>query len=147
MENPSTVIDISPVLEPLIQIVGIALAAGVALLMKKLWNLLGVKEDAEVRVYVKDAMQSAIARAVEEGGKFAAGHRTLDIKSRAVAAGAQYMVDHVPDGLQKLGLTDKKGVVTEKLKDVVEAQIARLDQKPGGIMPVTIMTPEGEPKP
>jgi hypothetical protein len=82
---------------------------------------LHLSNEAELRNALQVAATNGAAYAVSQVGALgAAGKLTVDVKGKAIAVAAQYVLGHVPDAAQKLG-ADQAAI--ERL---VEAKLTQL---------------------
>ena len=112
--DPNHVIDFSPILNQLIELVGLLLVGVATWAVKKVADYFGLKQD--------DAARALIASAVNNGVKFAEGKLNTEVSkldpritvnSAFVAEAANYVVGHVPDALTRLGVTEQQ--LSEKI--------------------------------
>ena len=102
-------IDLAPLIEPLLMILGTTLS------VVGLWALrwLGAKNkvlaDAEVRNYLQTALLQGLGFGVERTRDFVAQRSTVAVRSAIVAEAAQYVIGQVPDALRRFKI-DEAGV-------------------------------------
>lgn len=125
MNTTSTVVDLTPVLNTIIQAVGIlvgALAVPLALFcvnwVRHRMNLAQLELDAELRAKLDAGAQKVI------GGAFAKvelkpGQAVLDVKNEVVAKATQALADNFGDTIKALGSKD----VAAKAAEVVENRL------------------------
>lgn len=61
--------------------------------------------DAEIRVYLEQALERGVAYGAGKAAALAAGRARIEVRNAAVAEGAQYVVNAVPDALRHFGIT------------------------------------------
>jgi hypothetical protein len=114
-------IDLTPLANLGIQIlVPVVLAVGgVAIGRLARWFHLG--SEAQLRDALQLAATNGAAFAMSQVGAIgAAGGLSVAVKSRVIAAGAGYVLAHVPDAAKKLGASQ------ETIERLVEAKLAQL---------------------
>lgn len=132
-------VDFSPITDPLIQLLGVVVTGVATAALYRLWAWMGLKQDDSVRAYVQQAGASAGAIAVHAAQNASDKFATkVDVHTAAIEIGANYLIQNVPDGLQAMGLTDTKGVPTDKTRLFVAAQMAKVLATPAASSPVTI---------
>lgn len=123
----NTFIDLSPLFNQAIQIIGIfaSLAAapmlwwGVQIVQNK-FHLSGLQVDASMRATIDQGLQKAIGAGVALAqNKFAgATVRPIDVKNEVVASAINYAIKHIPDALAHFGLNDE-----DKIKAMIESRL------------------------
>lgn len=113
----TTVIDISPLLNSLIELAGVALLTVATWAAHKYGKKLGIEQDSKVREYLDDAIAKGIAfgeaKLKEQAGKI----DEIDIKNAKIAEAANYVTKGVPDALKRFKIDD------ERLKQLIIARL------------------------
>jgi len=73
--------------------------------------------DAEIRGYLETALERGVAYGAAKAAEMAAGRARLQVRAAAVAEGAQYVIDAVPDALRHFGVTPAR------LEAMIEARL------------------------
>ena len=122
MDTASTTVNLVPFLDtwifPILSTVLLALAGVLATwLARKFAALLHLQSDDVVRQYLERALDAAaqlgLNKAMAEGQKLGA----VDLHNAAAAHGAQYVIDNVPDALNRLGITP------DQVEDMIRARL------------------------
>lgn len=112
--DPNHVIDFTPILSQLLQLLGLLLVGAATWAAKKACDYFGLKQD--------DSARALIATAVQNGVKYAEGKLSTEVSkldpqvtvsSPIVAEAANYVIGHVPDALTRLGVTQQQ--LSEKI--------------------------------
>jgi mono/diheme cytochrome c family protein len=114
-----TSIDLSPLVQPTVEVLaGIFLAVGIWA-VKKLSTKLGLEADDKIRSYLLTAVENAVAfgktKAVE---KFEHADWTkVEVKDEILAHAASYVMTRVPDAVKQFKLSE------QDIKDMVMAKL------------------------
>lgn len=127
VEPPGTTIDLT---EVGVALVGVAAAAltvlgrvAVRALQRYLEHKAGLELDAETRAYLDRALERAVVWArLHVAEAVRAGAPAVDLRSKVLALSANYVLDAVPDALERFGL-DADG---DRLRHMLEARLAGL---------------------
>lgn len=117
------VVDLTPLVDAVFAAFAAALTAVVAWVGRAATIWFGLKSDSEVRAYVQAALERGVAYGLERARAWAKSQSGINVKNATVELALEYVVQAVPDGLKRLGLTD------EKLKRLIEARLAPLADK------------------
>lgn len=118
--EPANVIDFTPILSQLVQLLGLVLMGLATWAAKKAADYFGLKQD--------DSARALIATAVHNGVKFAEARLNTEVSKLDprvqtghpfVAEAATYVIAHVPDALTRLGVTK------EQLAEKILAQLPK----------------------
>lgn len=112
-----TTVDLAPVITPVIEALFGVVAGLASWAIRHLTAWLKLKQDSEVRAYLKDAVYAGINVARAKAGEALAGKLTVDVKLALAAEVGEYLIDRVPDALARFGLTG------EALRDYVLGRI------------------------
>jgi hypothetical protein len=99
------VIDLSPILTPLIQFVGLILMGLAGWAVKKLADLLHIAKDSALRQTMLDAVDRGISFAQNKATTMAAAGVTIPTNNAVAADAVNYVVSKFPDTLNGLGMT------------------------------------------
>jgi hypothetical protein len=118
----NTAVDLSPLLQVLIDYVAGPLAAVMSALLlailSRYLKKLGLENDEKVRIYLNDALQNGIEFALNKARLSAGGARlTVDLHNETAAVAARYVLDKVPDAIKHFGITP------EKVEELVKARM------------------------
>lgn len=112
--DPAHVIDFTPILQQLIQLLGLVLMGLATWAVKKASDYFGLKQDDSARALIETAVKNGVKYAE---GKLSGEVSKLDpavtVNSPFVAEAANYVIGHVPDALTRLGVTQQQ--LSEKI--------------------------------
>jgi hypothetical protein len=123
MEVDVTSVDLGPLLEVVISLLGVVLSAVGYKAVRWLQQKTGTEalvQDEIVRQYVEKAAAAAVEYGKQRVG---GGVVTVNVRNQIIATGAGYMIKRVPDALARFGL-DEEGV-----REMLEARL-RSDPEP-----------------
>lgn len=118
-DEPSTVLDLSPLLQTIIGLAAAAIGAVGTWAISWLGTKLKLEADSQIRTYLDQALVNGITYARQKLGEKAAGVR-VDAGHPLVAEAAEYVMQYVPDALAQFGITE------QGVRDLVLARLARL---------------------
>jgi len=110
-------IDLSPILTPLIQTIGLILMGLSAWAVKKFADLLHIAKDSALRQTMLDAVDRGISFAQNKATTMAAAGVTIQTGNAVAAEATNYVVSKFPDTLNALGMTP------QHVADVVLAKL------------------------
>lgn len=127
-DEPSTVVDLGPVIDTLVAFAVAALTALASYGVHYLRRKLGIELDDAAR----NALNNALYRGIEYAAGFAGGliPRNIDARNALIAEASNYVIRSTPDALARFGITP------ERLRELIEARL--------GMMPHED-EPDGEP--
>lgn len=117
----TTAVDITPLLEQLLLLLGIVLTAVASWAGKKLSDKLGLEKESEARKYVQEALQTGINFAMKEAKKRAQDIKDPEVENKLVADAANYAITHVPDGLKLLKLDPVRD--RARIEEIIRARL------------------------
>ena len=128
-------IDLSPLLEPVIQLLAAGLMALGSWAVARLIRRLGLQADSEVRTYLDQALRAGVEWAAEKARRVGLDQARIEVRNAMVADAVNYAVAKVPDAL---ALEEGPHTLTARVRDHAgnEAQQAaefRVDLQPPGI--------------
>lgn len=144
MDIQAPVVDLTPITAPIIEIASALIAGILVAVAKKIWDWIGLKNQEKYQATILKAAETAAALAVQKPvdqtlpRTMQGGRVQVEIKNEQIATAAQYMLTTVPGTLKKLKIIDNDGHASEKLKKLVEGQIAKYVQK----LPVVSVEPK-----
>jgi len=115
------VIDLAPLIEPLIMILGTALSVIGLWAIRWLGTKNKVLADTEVRNYLQTALLQGLGLGIERTREFVKERGTVAVRSALVAEAAQYVLAQVPGALRHFKI-DEVGV-----KRMLEARLPLID--------------------
>lgn len=125
--EPTTIVDLQPLLDYGLEIVGVAFAAVAtvftAWIGKKFKDLTGVKLEDEQRKAVQDALAWAVNFGLNKARDRYDGKVKIDAKNEIVAFGAGYLADSVPTTLKRFGIDPNTVEGRQRIMDMVEARL------------------------
>lgn len=137
--DPTTTVDFAPVIEPVLQAVGVLLAAILMWAAKRGADYFKVQLTADHRVVLQDAIDRGVSFGIGKARKQIEGGVRIDVKSEAAAVAANYVLARTPDALEHFGVTRESLVemVMSRLEDR-EEQGKLPPPEPAGVMqPIT----------
>lgn len=117
MEPTNLVVDLSPVLQLTIELLGAVVLALAGWAVTKFGKKLGLENDAKIRQYLDEAIKNGVAFAEQKLKEQAGKIDEVDVKNAKVAEAANYVIKAVPDAIKHFGVTP------EKLADLVTARL------------------------
>lgn len=118
MENSNLVIDLSPVLQLIIETLGAVVLALATWVVGKFGKKIGLENDAKIRAYLDEAIKNGVAFAEQKLKEQADKIDEIDVKNVKVAEAANYVINAVPDAIKHFGVSP------EKLKDLITARLS-----------------------
>jgi hypothetical protein len=129
------VIDLTPILQPVLGIVGALLGLVAMWAIRQGADMLGVKAESEIMHGLQDIVGQGVAYA-ERRAKNAisgTGVAAIDVENQKVADAANYVLTQAPKWLKKVGVTEAQVQQwVESMLDTPERDKARGGAKAGG---------------
>jgi len=117
-----TAINLNSIVETVIGLAAVALAAAghiaVSALKGFLQNKTGIDLDSAVRNYLDPAIDKAVAYGQLRATQLVANNATIDVHNVTIAHAANYLLTMVPDALSHFGISDTT------LKQMIEARLS-----------------------
>ncbi len=113
----ATIIDLGPILEIVIQLVGALLMTVGTWAVTMVSQKLKLSNDSEVRTYLQEALQRAVNFGIEKARTQAKDIKTVEVRNEVVADAANYVISKTPDALKKLGISE------DSVRDLVRARL------------------------
>jgi hypothetical protein len=114
-------VDLSPVITPLLSVVGIALATAATWALTKLGQKWGIDKNTAVMANLNTAAMNGISAAVMAAQQQikAKGWDHPEVQNALVATAASYVADKFPDTLAKAGLDPSTTQGQQDIRDLV----------------------------
>lgn len=113
--DTGTTVDLTPILQPVVAAVLSAVGAVAIWALKRLADRWGLDIRQGTWDEIEDTIQWAVTRAEKRAKRAGKDLASVDVQSEILADTLDYVVGHVPDALQRLGVTRKV------LEEMVEA--------------------------
>jgi allantoicase len=97
-------IDLTPILAIIIDLLAAALMALGGWALAKMGRKFGLEADDQVRIYLGEALAGGIGWAKEQARKRGDDFAIIEVRSRLVAEAGQYVIERVPDAVERFGL-------------------------------------------
>lgn len=110
-------VDIRPLIDLGIQIVGACILAAVGVLVPYALRKFKLDIDAGHRDAIEKALAAAVNYGIQKAGALSNKVDPIEVKNEAVAAAASYAVSKVPDALKHFDITP------EKLAEMIRARL------------------------
>lgn len=105
MTVTATAIDLSPILQPLIQLAGLILMGVASWAVAKVAQLAGLGQQTALKQALIDATGRAIQWGESQIGQKIGSGASIETHNAVVAAAANYLISKMPDTLKSLGYT------------------------------------------
>lgn len=120
--TPTTGVDLSPILDPAIEIAGLVLTALAAWLSAKIASALHIQKTSTARTMLVGIVDNAIAYGVQRATSAADAKATVQLPSTQAAA-LQYVVDKAPATLKAVGIDPDSPAGQKQIADLITARL------------------------
>ena len=134
--DPATAIDLTPIIEPVLQMAGVLLAGVLMWAAKRGADYFKVQLTADHRAVLQDAIDRGVSFGIGKA-KQQLSSVQIDVKNEAAAAAVNYVLARTPDAL------DHFGVTRESLVEMVMSRLE--DREEQGALPLLTSTGAARP--